>query len=128
MLKKILFLLFFQPHFYVIAENNIVYLSQSFAHIYSKPFNNTEALTTIACGHPLKVSSTPDNQYKNWLQVELEGQIGYVYKDFTTSSRPKCFQAQFNSFYRGLKLDLEDLYYWGRINDKVLIIESGLLK
>ena len=99
----------------------IFYFTPILGHIHQSPKELSSSLTTIQCGHPMKVvESTKVKIAPEWSYVEVAGLKGFVLKSFLAPSRPDCFQGKYPKFFDGLNLDLSELYYWGRLYDNYL--------
>ena len=112
--------------FFVQAEEQVVglfYIKSMFAHVHQMTNANSVSLTTVACGHPIKVLKTEKNKNLVWFYTEVGAHKGYIQEDFTSSRKPDCFQASYPIFFNGLNLDLSQMYYWGRLNDQYIHID-----
>ncbi len=101
----------------------VFYAKTLFAHLHERTNSNSVSLTTIACGHPLKVLKTEKIKNITWFQTEVGAHKGYIQEDFVSSSKADCFQSNYPIFFNGLNLDLSQMYYWGRLNDQYLQVE-----
>ncbi len=112
----------------LMAQENIqvvglFYLNRTFAHLHQSPQPSSLSLTTIACGHPLKVLKTQKENGKEWFYTEVGAHKGYISEDFISSIKPECLQSQYPAFFNSLNLDLAQMYYWGRLNDQFIEVE-----
>lgn len=99
----------------------IFYFSPILGHVHQSPKELSSSLTTIQCGHPMKViESTKVKVSEEWAYVQVADFKGFVLKNFLVKSRPDCFQGKYPKFFDGLNLDLSELYYWGRLYDNYL--------
>ena len=121
MLKSVVGLLIF----FFIGHNaysrkpvGVFYFKETFGHIHSNTSRYSSSLTTVGCGHPIKVFSQKDAFGKIWYEVEVAGQKGYVLKEFMLSSKPECFQQKYPVFFNAMNLGVSELYYWGRLYDQ----------
>jgi len=103
---------------------NVLYLKNIFGHIHLHPANNSETLTTVACGHPIKVfKKAPAIEGKkifmgaDWNYVKVGIHLGFIKKDILVTQRPKCFQDEYPKFFDSFDLNISELYYWGRLYD-----------
>ncbi|MFZ4712302.1 MAG: hypothetical protein ACOYL6_01205 [Bacteriovoracaceae bacterium] len=101
----------------------IYYIKSMFTHVHQTTNANSVSLTTVACGHPLKVLKTEKTKTITWYYTEVGAHKGYVQEDFTTSTKPDCFQGNYPIFFNGLNLDLSQMYYWGRLNDQYIHVD-----
>jgi hypothetical protein len=101
----------------------IYYIKSMFAHVHQMTNPGSVSLTTVACGHPIKVLKTEKNKNLVWFFTEVGAHKGYIQEDFTSSKKPDCFQSSYPIFFNGLNLDLSQMYYWGRLNDQYIHID-----
>lgn len=82
-------------------------------------------MTTIQCSHPVKViESSKVTINEAWAYVEVADYRGFIRKEFLSAKRPDCFQGRYPNFFDGLNLDLSELYYWGRLYDQYIEVET----
>ncbi len=99
----------------------ITYVKNKFAIIHENPSVSSVALTTVTCSFPLKVlEDRLIRDSGNWLKVKAGEFTGYVLEKHTELNRPDCFQARYPHFFKSLDLDLNELYYWGKIYDQFI--------
>lgn len=129
-MKKLLFTLTLLLPFSLAAKNDskdeivgVYYLKNMFGHLHQSANANSISLTTIACGHPIKVLKTEKAQGQTWFFAEIGAHKGYVREDQMTAKRPECFQATYPNFFNNLNLDLAQMYYWGRLYDQFIEFE-----
>lgn len=90
------------------------YYKNIFGHVHQNPSRYSNSLTTISCGHPVKVYANPK---KHWSRVKVGPHSGFIEKNFLLNKRPKCFQDNYPRFFDQFTLDISELYYWGRLYD-----------
>ncbi len=105
-------------------EYGVEYFTKIFGHVHDKPYELAASETAIACGFPVKVFEKQDHKYKDWVYVQTGDKKGYIAKKYLSKSRPECFQKKYNQFYNDLGLSLSDLYYWARLYDQYIIIDT----
>lgn len=101
------------------------YLNSHYAHIHQNPNRFSVALTTISCAHPMRligIVATKGNPAidlfaKEWRLVKAGPYEGYIRDSFLSEKKPECFQDKYSKFFEGLKLEIADMYYWGRLYD-----------
>lgn len=96
----------------------VFYFTPLLGHVHQSPARTSPSLTTIQCGHPLKVIE--DSKVvigDEWAYVAVADWKGFVWRKHLVSTRPDCFQARYPKFFDALSLDLSELYYWGRLSD-----------
>jgi hypothetical protein len=94
------------------------YFTAIYGHVHQTPARTSPSLTTIQCGHPLKVIE--DSKIvlgPDWLLVSVADHKGFVWRKYISEKRPDCYQGQYPKFFEALQLDLGQLYYWGRLSD-----------
>lgn len=106
----------------------IYYFNGLFGHVHQSASRYSQALTTISCGHPIKVLQNPSTVDKSdgWLQVQVASYKGYLKKSTLSSEKVICFQDRYPVFLEELQLDITDLYYWGKLYDQYLLGRSKI--
>lgn len=101
------------------------YFNKMFGHIHQSSSRYSQSLSTIACGHPLKVyKMVPDEGDEQsvfgqgWSFISTGPYEGYVPQAFIDDKKPSCFQDKYPKFFEALSLELTDMYYWGRLHDQ----------
>jgi hypothetical protein len=107
------------------------YLNINFSHIHQNPSRYSATLTTISCGHPVKlvkkITAESGEQIVfagNWNMVEVGPYKGFLNNTFLQESRPKCFQDIYSQFFDAFPLEISDLFYWGKLYDMMEIGRS----
>lgn len=102
----------------------VFYLKPMFAHVHQNASRYSASLTTLACGHPIKVlqstkeNGTPEVVFNgSWNLISVGPYEGYIRTEFLSPTRVDCFQDKFTKFFDIFELDLAELYYWGRLYD-----------
>lgn len=106
----------------------IKYFSQTMGNVHQNPSRYSTVLTTISCNHPVKVMKETSKDGKEfslygedkWNLVTVGPYVGYVMTDFLTDKKNECFEEEYPKFFDGLNLDINDLYYWARLNDQYI--------
>jgi hypothetical protein len=128
-MKSLLALFFLIISFSLLAETvaedekvvGVFYFTPILGHVHQSPKELSSSLTTIQCGHPMRViESTKVKVSAEWAYVQVADFKGFVLKSFLAPARPECFQGKYPKFFDGLNLDLSELYYWGRLYDNYL--------
>lgn len=106
----------------------IVFFKEIFGHIHQNPSKYSTAITTISCGHPLKVYKVTDSSgrstevfNKSYMFIKAGPYDGYIKKSLVTSSRPKCFQDKYPRFFDQFEMDISELFNWGKLYDLYLV-------
>ncbi len=96
----------------------VMYFTPLLGHVHQAPSRPSPSLTTIQCGHPLRVLHDPKVSVgEDWAYVAVADHRGFVWRRHVSTKRPDCFQARHPRFFDALNLDLAELYYWGRLYD-----------
>ena len=109
------------------AQNiGVRYLNAMYAHIHQNPNRFSVSLTTISCAHPMRLLSLVSGEQgkapieifnKEWRLVKAGPYEGYIRDSFLSEKKPECFQDRYSKFFEAMKLEIADMYYWGRLND-----------
>lgn len=120
----------FKPAYSNFSNKKLIkvsYLKNIFGQIHLNPSRYSTSLTTISCGHPVKVFEVEELSGESrvlfndiWLYVKVGGYEGYINKNFLSNSKPLCFQDSYPKFFDQFDLDLTELYYWGRLYDQYI--------
>ena len=116
------------------AKSNfqIKYYNNFFGNVHQNPSRFSTTLTTISCGHPIKIYRTKETigeEFKSsmsWSKVKVGPYTGYIKDDFLDIGRPYCFQDVFPKFFDLFEMDLTELYYWGKLYDQYIIGKSRI--
>jgi hypothetical protein len=118
-LKKILTILIFVNISW--AQETIVsvkYFSAFLGHVHQSPSRTSPSLTTIQCGHPIKIVKDASIEVSDdWARVAVADYKGFIWNKHLVTSKPDCFQGRYPKFVDSFNLDLTELYYWGRLHD-----------
>lgn len=106
----------------------IKYFNQMFGHLHQRPDVYSTSLTTLACGHPVKIyeikvtKKNDKNLIQNtaWRRVKVGPYYGYIHISNLSKGRPYCFQDEYPQFFGKISLDITDIYYWGRLQDQYI--------
>ena len=97
---------------------DVRYFIPMLGHVHQSPARPSPSLTTLQCGHPLKlISDAKVSVGPEWAYVNVADHKGFVWRKHLATAKPDCFQARHPKFFDALNLDLAELYYWGRLND-----------
>ena len=108
------------------AASGVFYFVPMLGHVHQSPARTSPSLTTIQCGHPLKViEDSKVVTSEDWAYVVVADWKGFVWKKHLANKRPDCFQGKYPRFFDALNLELAELYYWGRLHDHW---EEGMAK
>lgn len=96
----------------------VLYFNQEFGHVHNAMAKSSDSLTTLGCGHPVKILKSKIPLSDGWKRVKVGLHEGYIHQQFLDEKRPSCFQGRYPKFFGALNLDLTQLYYWGRLSDQ----------
>jgi hypothetical protein len=103
----------------------VFYMKPLFGHVHQTSVRTSPSLTTIQCAHPVKViESSKVSVSTEWAYVQVADYRGFILKDYLSDKKPDCFQGKYPKFFDTLNLDLQELYYWGRLYDQYIQGES----
>ena len=95
-----------------------------FGHLHQNPSRYSSSLTTVSCGHPIKVFEVIRPNMSSlkvindiWAMVKIGPYDGYMRRDHLSSKNIFCFQDEFPKFFENFDLDISELYHWGRLYD-----------
>ena len=105
----------------------IAFFKEIFGHIHENPSRYSSSITTISCGHPIKIYKVTDSGgrtsevfNKKYYFVKVGPYDGYILKKLLSSKRPHCFQDKFPRFFDQFEMDITQMYNWGRLYDLYL--------
>lgn len=106
----------------------IVYFKKLFGHIHKNPSRYSQSLSTIGCGHPIKilVNNGREEYGKGFYKVKVGPYEGYISKLYLNDKKPLCFQDKYPRFFDNLELSLTDMYYWGKLYDQYVYGRSTI--
>lgn len=104
---------------------SIGYFNQIFGHVHQNPSRYSSSMTTISCGHPVKILPRPPVKtnkgiFKDdgWVPVKVGPYKGHLRVEYIQSKRPKCFQDKYPKFFEAFNLEINENYYWGKLYDQ----------
>lgn len=107
----------------------VFYFKNMYGHVHQNASKYSTPLTTIECGHPVKVYEIRGRQGdKKWSRVKVANYKGYVLGEFLSSKKMKCFQDRYPKFINKFPLDVSEMYYWGRLNDQYVRGKSQVMR
>ena len=103
----------------------VFYLKAPFAHVHLTADRYSQTLTTLSCGHPVKVYA--DTTVKDeWKSIQVANYSGFVRSIQLSESKVDCWQDRYSRFFSGMKLEISDIYYWGKLYDQFLTGRVGI--
>ena len=96
----------------------VVYLKNIFGHIHRHPNIYSTALSTVKCGHPVKVMKKDGKIVINnsWYYASVGPYKGFVQMNQTSDKRESCFQDKYPRFFDRMDFGLTDFYRWGKLH------------
>ena len=115
-----LFIIFTAPSFAKEKALRVAYYNHLFGHIHKNPSRYSISLSTISCGHPIKIMGTDGKvtMSGNFYKVNVGPYKGYISKKYLNKKKPDCFQDRYPRFFDNLDMSLTDMYYWGKLYDQ----------
>jgi len=98
-------------------SKGIFYYKYIFGHVHQNPSRYSSSLTTISCGHPIRVLYQKNISQSDWELVKVGPHKGYLLKKNLLGKKPRCFQSSYPFFFDSLELGIADYYYWGKLFD-----------
>lgn len=90
-----------------------------FGHIYQLPSIDSVSLTTLSCGHPLRVYPAKEGLARSeslWKRVKTVGIEGYVQAKYLFKKKKSCIQDRYPKFFNALSFSVTEMYYLGRLS------------
>ncbi len=76
----------------------VFYLKAPYAHIHKKADIDSRTLTTISCGHPIKVYADGKLSHR-WRHIKVAKYDGYIKQEMLSDKRPACWQDKYPRFF-----------------------------
>jgi hypothetical protein len=109
------------------SVTRIAFLKNMFAHVHQNPSKFSTVVTTISCGHPVKIYKVTEHDgrssetfNKSYKFIKVGPYDGYIMKHLLTGARPNCFQDKYPRFFDQFEMNISEMYNWGRLNDLYL--------
>jgi hypothetical protein len=107
---------------------DVRYFAKMMGNLHQNPSRYSEVMTTITCNHPVKVLKETSKDGKdlllfgedNWNLVTVGPYTGYIMSEYLSQKKAECFDENYSKFFDGLKLDVNDSYYWARLYDQYI--------
>lgn len=104
------------------------YFNKLYGHVHKNPFRYSIGLTTISCGHPVKIYKVRNNikeEYQDifsndWRFVKVGPYFGYLHIDNISTKMASCFQDKYPRFFEAMNLDISQMFYWGKLQDQYI--------
>ncbi|PIK16501.1 hypothetical protein [Halobacteriovorax sp. JY17] len=110
--------------------DKVMYVNKIFAQVHKSPSKHSIYLTTTECGHPVKVfkmiSKTRSRVLFNrtWKIVKVGSYDGYMNGDYLSATKVECFQDKYPKFFDSMNLEINDMFYWGKLYDQYVTGKS----
>ncbi len=109
----------------LMAQSKVImvkYLNTPWGHVHQNSSRYSTSLTTVSCGHPIKVLEIN----KGWAKVVAGPYTGYVQDVHLSPKKIECIQDKYPRFFDDLKLEITQMYYWGKLYDQYVEGKSRL--
>ena len=93
------------------------YFQEAFGHLHKSASRLSNSVTIIQCSHSVKLLQNKTT-IEGWAYAMVGEDRGYIREELLSDKRPSCFQGNYPKFYSNMKLDITDMYYWGRLYDQ----------
>ena len=122
-MKSILVLLFFLPGLTGAEQIHHLYYKNIFGHLHQGPSSYSGSVKSLSCGDLVKLiqdkgQTTTEFSKFSWARVKYGPSEGYIRADFLAQKRPTCFSFKYSKFFNKFKLELNDVFSWGRLYDQ----------
>lgn len=111
--------------------NKVMYVKNLFSLVHRNPSTHSNSLTTIECGHPVKTykmvskrNTTRVKFNREWRLVKVGSYEGYINGVQLSSRKVECFQDKFPKFFDSLDIEINDMFYWGKLHDQYVTGKS----
>ncbi len=100
----------------------VAYYKNLFGHIHKNASRYSQSLSTIGCGHPIKILGVKGREIVSgdFNKVKVGPYKGYIDKKYLVRKKPQCFQDRYPRFFDNIGLSLTDMYYWGKLYDQYI--------
>ena len=95
----------------------VYYFMPFYGHLHQNPSRYSRGITTLGCGHPVKVFTSEGRSRGEWDIVKASGRDGFLRQDFLSPKRPPCFEKKYPIFVQKFGLGIDDLFFWGKLYD-----------
>ncbi len=103
----------------------VAYYKNTFGHIHKNPSRYSQSLSTIECGHPVKIYALETEKGKplqelfeeRFRYVEVGPYQGYIDQTYLAPKKVSCLQDKYPKFFEHLDLNLSEMYHWGKLYD-----------
>ncbi len=116
---RVLLFLFFLITTSILQGDDFFYFKKKFGHLHTFPKSYSASAAQLQCGDKVKKEKAEVKDGQSWLLVNFKGEKGFLRESFLQKKAPQCLQQKYPKFFSSL-LDLEVVYYWGRLNDYAL--------
>lgn len=97
----------------------VAYFNEVFGHIHMNPDRQSQSLSTIACGHPLRILKQKEEQ-EGFKLVKAGPYKGFIHQSLLSQKQPTCIQESYPKFFDLLNLSLSEMYFWGKLQDQAV--------
>lgn len=110
--------------------DKVMYVNKIFAQVHKNPSRHSIYLTTTECGHPVKVYKLVSKSKsrvlfnRTWKIVKVGSYDGYMNSEYLSSTKVNCFQDKYPKFFDSLSLEINEMFYWGKLYDQYVTGKS----
>ncbi|WP_372653974.1 hypothetical protein [Halobacteriovorax sp.] len=110
--------------------DKVMYVNKIFAQVHKNPSKHSIYLTTTECGHPVKVYKLESKNKsrvlfnRTWKIVKVGSYDGYMNEEYLSDTKVKCFQDKYPKFFDSLGLEINEMFYWGKLYDQYVTGKS----
>lgn len=106
----------------------VAYYKNLFGHIHKNASRYSQSLSTISCGHPIKVLGVKGQEVQSgdFYKVKVGPYVGFIDRKYLSSKKQNCFQDRYPRFFDNIGLSLSDMYYWGKLYDQYVYGRSAV--
>ncbi|TDJ06849.1 MAG: SH3 domain-containing protein [Deltaproteobacteria bacterium] len=122
-MKTFLVLLFLMPPIAQSGPIHYLYYGNMYGHLHQGPSSYSDSLKSLTCGDRVqliqdKSGVTTEFSRFSWVKIKYGPNEGFIRAEFLDKSKPKCFQAKYIKFFNQFKIELNDVFTWGRLYDQ----------
>ncbi len=112
--------------------DKVMYVKSLFAQVHKNPSKYSNYMTTVECGHPVKVYKKVSKKgdsvrilfNRTWHLVKVGAYDGYMNAIQLSSKKGECFQDNYPKFYDSVDISINEMFYWGKLYDQYVTGKS----
>lgn len=108
------------------------HMTAVFGHVHETPSRTGTILTTIECGHPLRVFARRQGESEQslingeWRFIKTGPYEGFILDRDLSTKKLQCPQDKYPKFFEELGLSITQMHFWARLYGQYLIEETEL--